>query len=144
MSSLEKQIRMYIREISRNLPRNYPGKKKLLHLLEQNIHEFLEDHPTGVGWPEIMEQFGSVSDVTEAFMSEIQDEELVHVFQKKHREVFIAGVVCFLICLFLFHFVQDFKIWRDEDAFMTEETLYVYEGTECPDKWQEQIFPGEK
>lgn len=137
-NKLQKDINRYIKNISKQIPKNYPNKSALMNMIIRNLDNFLLEYPQST-IDDIVEEFGSPSKIAASFIEELSDTDIVAAIQKKHRSytfAFIAFFVCFIIFLFTLQYIYN---WYQNDALILEETLYVTDGTEFPTEWQEKF-----
>lgn len=141
-NNFKKQLRTYLQEISKTIPGNYFKKKPLLYALKQDIQQFLVDHPSAT-WEDVLEQFGSVSELSESYMAEISDTELIESLKKNKQHIYLTSGICFVLLIFLIMGIRYYANWWKNDAIITEETLYVFDGTEIPTEWQDDVLYGD-
>lgn len=141
-NNFEKQMKTYLREISRSLPWNYPQKKDILLALEQNIQDYLTDHPTA-DWSDVLEQFGTASEVANSYLDELSDTELALSFQKRKKRNFIIIFFSLSLLIMFFLLIYHFIMRWQEDTIIIEETSYTYYDTEIPTEWKDETFYGE-
>lgn len=135
---LQKEIKRYVNNISKQIPKNYPNKRTLMNVLRFNLDDFLSEHPEST-MDNIIEEFGSPTKIAASFMEELPEADIVATMQKRRKIftiMFVVCFVCFIIFIFILRYVYD---WYQNDALILEETLYVTDGTEFPTEWQEKF-----
>ncbi len=135
--NMKKKIKTYLRNISTALPADYPNKKILLHTLQQNIDDFLTEHPDA-DWMDVIKHFGDSAAVVQSYMDELSDTELAASYKTSHRRFFLTTTVCCIALIALVTGIYLFYSWWKNDALTVTETLTVYDGTEMWDEWESE------
>lgn len=137
-----RQIRRYIKELHAQLPKNYPNKKMHLDNVKRDVSFFLEEHPDA-GYDDIICEFGAAQDIASSFIGELSNDEITDNLQNNKKKTIVLvlmSVVCIIAFIYL---IQYFLYWKNEEALIVEETLYVFDGTEIPSEWEEITLEGE-
>ena len=139
---LQKDVKRYLRTISKQIPKDYPNKSTLMDMLYRNLDEYLTEHPEST-LDSMIEEFGSPTKIAASFIEEMPENTIVETFQKKHRLYFTLSIACFL-CFIIFVFILKYVYnWYQNDALIAEETLYVTDDTEFPTECKEKFEKGE-
>lgn len=134
---MKKKIKHYLHEIASALPAGYPNKKLLLRTLQQNIDDFLEEHPNA-DWEAVTEHFGSSDDLARSYMEQLSDAELAASYKTHQRNIFVSTIACLLALIFLILVIYSFHLWKQTHDFIIEETMTVYDGTEIWEEWESE------
>ena len=121
---LQKDVKRYLRTISKQIPKDYPNKSTLMDMLYRNLDEYLTEHPEST-LDSMIEEFGSPTKIAASFIEEMPENTIVESF---------------IIFVFILKYVYN---WYQNDALIAEETLYVTDDTEFPTEWKEKFEKGE-
>lgn len=129
--ALKRQIQNYLNDIAKRMPDGYPNQKQILDSMRHNLNNYIEEHPSA-RFEDVIEEFGSVSDIVDSFMDELPATDIGAAFQKRRRYrkfllcacIFLSiGFLC--LCRYLYYLY-------DHTATAIEETLIVID-TENPE-----------
>ncbi len=128
-TNLEKKVNAYIKKIKSQIPVSYPNRNDIIQTIRQNIDNFRAEHPRA-SFNEIIEEFGSVTEVAASFLDELPEQEISSILQKKRKMLHIFFAL-FLICAMIFFVVlYNLSSWAEEEALIFNEGMYIYNDTE--------------
>lgn len=108
---------------------SYPNRNDIIQTIRQNIDNFRAEHPRA-SFNEIIEEFGSVTEVAASFLDELPEQEISSILQKKRKMLHIFFSL-FLICAMIFFVVlYNLSSWAEEEALIFNEGMYIYNDTE--------------
>ncbi|MCI8635891.1 MAG: hypothetical protein HFJ05_09925 [Eubacterium sp.] len=108
---------------------SYPNRNDIIQTIRQNIDNFRAEHPRA-SFNEIIEEFGSVTEVAASFLDELPEQEISSILQKKRKMLHIFFAL-FLICAMIFFVVlYNLSSWAEEEALIFNEGMYIYNDTE--------------
>lgn len=118
------QIQKYQNEIKKKIPDEYPGKKEILQAIEHNLYDFLEEHPTA-SFENILEEFGSPSEIANSFMERLSGKEIHTIFQKRKRQKKVLLSICILFLILFLLLCRYLYYLFDNTAVIIEETIII-------------------
>lgn len=128
---LESQLKKYYRNIKREIPNDYSGKKDIIDNIRQNIEDFLAEQPEAT-FADVLSQFGNASEIAASFIDDMSTEEIAALLKKDRRKRRCSWIVCAItlslvggLCYYMY------RIYMDTPVEITETTtIYYYENTE--------------
>lgn len=141
-TNLAKQIKAYIKKIDSQIPASYPNKDRVALTLQQNINNFLAEHP-GASFNDIIEEFGSATEVAASFFDELPEQEISDIMQKKRKILYLSIALCLVCAVIFFAVLKYMNYWANEEALIFTEGLYIYDDPEDASEIQEKILQGE-
>lgn len=94
-------IKHYIKDISKQIPNNYPYRNKILKRINQDLQIHIQETPAA-SWNKILDDFGSPSEIIESLISEYSGTDIKNNLQKKKRQVILLCIFCILFSVFSF------------------------------------------
>lgn len=109
MSSIEKDIKRYMRAISKKLISDNKQKKAILSDIENSIYDFAENKGiTNIS--EIYNRFGTPEEVAKSYISQEAPEKLKNkLFTKK---ILIILFICIILIAFIIFLVTTVNNWQ--------------------------------
>lgn len=98
---LQKDVKRYLRTISKQIPKDYPNKSTLMDMLYRNLDEYLTEHPEST-LDSMIEEFGSPTKIAASFIEEMPENTIVETFQKNTGFTSLYLLLAFYVLLFLF------------------------------------------
>ena len=120
---------------SSQIPASYPNKDRVALTLQQNINNFLAEHP-GASFNDIIEEFGSATEVAASFFDELPEQEISDIMRKKRKILYLSIALCLVCAVIFFAVLKYMNYWAEEEALIIKETLYIYEESEYTTEYQ--------
>lgn len=80
---------------------SYPNRNDIIQTIRQNIDNFRAEHPRA-SFNEIIEEFGSVTEVAASFLDELPEQEISSILQKKKKDAAYFFCIISNLCHDLF------------------------------------------
>lgn len=112
-------------------------------MIRQNIDHFQAEHPEA-SFDDIIEEFGSATEVAASFLDELPEQELSDILRKKRKLLRFSValfLVCAVICFAVLHYMND---WAEDEALIFNEGMYIFNDTEETSEILEKILSGEE
>lgn len=134
MKKTEKAYRRYLRQVRRMLPCPRRVRQTLLSPLENNLKEFLAEHPDA-DFAQLKAQFGEPETIAAAYVENTEIAELLKSYRIGKRIVLWIAIVALAVVLLRVATMVGVQIEVDKspDAYYTEEELSQMTGDIPPD-----------
>lgn len=106
--ALDKQLRKYYRDIKKALIGNAAKRRTLLMSLKMNVENYIAENSV-TDMQEILEQFGTPEEVTEAYLEQFSEVELSKKAKKFKYFYMIAVVLILGMILFFIAFIHGLR-----------------------------------
>lgn len=128
---LESQLKKYYRNIKREIPNDYSGKKDIIDNIRQNIEDFLAEQPEAT-FADVLSQFGNASEIVASFIDDMSTEEIAALLKKDRWKRHCTWAICIVtlllvggLCYYMYLLIACTPVE------ITETTIiYYYENTE--------------
>lgn len=94
-------IKNYIKEISRQIPKDYPNKAKILKNMKQDLQNRMQESPPE-SWNTILDDFGTPAENLEFLISEYSGNDISNTLQTKKNQTLFLFTICILFSFFAF------------------------------------------
>lgn len=134
---LNLKTQKYLKDISTLIPSSYKNKQQFLKDMEQSIRIYYTENPN-ISWTDILEEFGSASEVAGAILTDFSSTEKINYIKKRKRPrslLFAICVIVFAILILLFGYPYYWNIFKSHRV---NPTHYIYDGTEVSSEEYEQ------
>lgn len=127
-TNFDAEIKNYLNNISRMIPKKYPNKKLLLNNIKNNLELYFQEHPLS-SWKDALTEFGSETEIIESVMSEFSGTEItISLHRKKWQHVLIfCTCIIIFISILLLGYAYYYEHYNKPHI---NETHYIYNGTE--------------
>ena len=101
-TSAKNAAKRYLREVKRNLPCSFKTKYELLARLQEGLADFTEECPHA-NYEDIVERFGSPTDVADAYFADIPAPQLRKALQTaRFIRLLLTTVIVLIMLLYAF------------------------------------------
>lgn len=123
---LEMQVQDYLDEIGQQLPKDYPNKQQILHMIKNDLDTYLQEHPDA-GFMDAEEEFGNATEMVDSLMKQLPGAAFHAVLRKKRRRQRILTALCVLLLIVLgFMGRQLYRLWGYSGVII-EERISTYD-----------------
>jgi hypothetical protein len=131
---MNKDAKMYLDTIFRNLCIPNDKKKILLRDLEDSVEIYLEENPDAT-YEELVAEFGSAEDIFKTWTETNSSENLVKDLKNRKRRmvILIAGVIAVILLVVAFLIIRHREVEPWLDGYYVETISELEEWEEPPD-----------
>lgn len=133
-SKLQTKLKKYYREIRKEIPNSYPGKKDILNSIRQSVENFLEEQPDP-SFDDILEHFGNTTEIVSSFIEDLSAQEIAALLKKDRRKRYTTRAICVFailivsgLCYYIYLLIVSTPVEITETTIIYPETEYI--GTE--------------
>lgn len=125
----QKDIKMYMKKAKMLFPTLGKKEKDYLRGMEQNLMDYVQDHPE-VSLDQLYKEFGSPKDVVVEYLNCVDIDDLI---KKIRRSIIIKRAVCsivvvfFVVCIFTSAYIYKNYLKSINARIYTEETVIEYD-----------------
>lgn len=128
---LESQLKKYYRNIKREIPNDYSGKKDIIDNIRQNIEDFLAEQPEAT-FADVLSQFGNASEIVASFIDDMSTEEIAALLKKDRRKRHCTWAICIVtlllvggLCYYMYLLIACTPVSITETIITYPETEYI-------------------
>lgn len=123
---LKMQVQNYLDEIGRQLPKDYPNKQQILHMIRNDLDIYLQEHPDA-GFMDAEEEFGNASEMVDSLMKQLPGAAIHAALRKKRRRQRILTALSVLLLIVLGYMGNYLYLLWDASEVTIEKVISTYD-----------------
>lgn len=125
-------IKNFIRELSTQIPKDYPKKSQILKSIKKDLQSCLQAAPSD-SWNTILTDFGTPAEITKSLLTECPETDIYNILHKKRNLKKLLFALCILLSGFTICFLGYMYYQENYQNNYINEAQYIFkDGTSVP------------
>lgn len=137
--NLDRDIKKYIKRLSRAIPKDCSDRKRLLTDIEENLRQHIWENPSA-SWNEIIEEFGTADEMAKSLIGISSKSDVLISLRSKKNRYTVLFLLCIAFAIIGIGVVFYMISWESTDHYIRHEPHYILDGTEVtPEEFERKM-----